>query len=128
MPTHCKGKKSVPVDKALYNRVKSKVKSTVKRWPSAYASGQVVSQYKRKGGKYRCQFGDLARWFQEKWIDICTGKPCGRKRDSKRKYPYCRPSKRVNSATPRTSKELTPAEKKRRCALKRKAKKKRIVV
>ena len=22
--------------------------------------------------------GDLNRWFKEKWVDIRTGKPCGR--------------------------------------------------
>ena len=35
----------------------------------------------------------LMKWFGEKWVDISTGKPCGRKsaKSSKRKYPVCRP-------------------------------------
>ena len=114
---YCKGK-SVPVNTRLYNSIKSSVKRRVKRWPSAYASAQLVRMYKKKGGKYRCSsFGSLDRWFKEKWIDVCkrssSGKnlPCGRKKiGDKRKYPYCRPSRRVSSKTPRTSKELSKAE------------------
>ena len=131
--SYCKGKKSVPVNIKLYNRVKSIVKRRVKRWPSAYASGQLVRMYKKKGGKYHCSkfgqfsFGSLNRWFKEKWVDVCTGKPCGRKKvGDKRKYPYCRPSRRVSSQTPRTSKELSKAEIKRRCALKHRLKGKRM--
>lgn len=58
--------------------------------------------------------GGLGRWFAEKWIDIKTGKPCGRQEGEKRKsYPACRPSKRVSAETPKTSKELTPKEKRK---------------
>ena len=126
MPKCPRGKKPEPVDKKKYNKIKSKVKQRVTRWPSAYASGQLVREYTRKGGKYRCvSFGDLGRWFQEKWIDICKSSskkrvPCGRPTGSKRSYPYCRPSKRVSSQTPRTAGELSPAERKRRCSRKRK--------
>ena len=126
-------KKSVPVNIKLYNRVKSIVKRRVKRWPSAYASGQLVRMYKKKGGKYHCSkfgqfsFGSLDRWFKEKWIDVCTGKPCGRKKiGDKRKYPYCRPSRQISKQTPRTSKQLSKAEIKRRCALKHRLKGKRM--
>jgi hypothetical protein len=56
----------------------------------------------------------LSRWFDEEWIDIKTGKPCGRSAGEKRRsYPACRPSRRVSEETPKTSKELTAAEKKR---------------
>jgi len=41
-----------PKNKALYARVKAMVKKRVKKWPSAYASGQVVQEYKRRGGTY----------------------------------------------------------------------------
>ena len=35
----------------------------------------------------------LKRWFKEKWIDVRTGKPCGRRKGEKRKgYPACRPT------------------------------------
>lgn len=56
--------------------------------------------------------GGLGRWFAEKWVDIKTGKPCGRKTGEKRKgYPACRPSKRVSSDTPKTASELSAKEK-----------------
>ena len=57
------------------------------------------------------QTGSLARWFKEEWIDIKTGKPCGRKKGEKRAYPACRPKKRVSSKTPKTASEMTAKEK-----------------
>ena len=47
---------SVPsnvVDKKIYIAAKKFVKKKAKVWPSAYASGQVVQEYKRRGGRYR---------------------------------------------------------------------------
>ena len=37
--------------------------------------------------------GGLTKWFKEDWVDLKTGKTCGRKsaKDSKRPYPSCRP-------------------------------------
>lgn len=126
-----KSRSSVPknvVDKALYHRVRNKVKRRVKKWPSAYASGQVVVEYKRRGGRYRSTSkfafrGNLGRWFAEEWVDVCTGKPCGRKssRRSRRKYPYCRPKRRISSKTPRTAGSLSPAQKKKLCVRKRRS-------
>ena len=57
---------------------------------------------------------NLKRWFKEKWIDVRTGKPCGRRKGEKRGTPYCRPSKRISSKTPKTTKEMTSAEKRSR--------------
>ena len=41
--------------------------------------------------------GGLTKWFKEEWVDVKTGKPCGRKSakkgKSKRPYPACRPKK-----------------------------------
>ena len=54
---------------------------------------------------------NLKRWFQEKWVDVRTGKPCGRKKGEGRGTAYCRPSKRVSSKTPKTSGEMSAAEK-----------------
>jgi len=63
---------------------------------------------------------DLRRWFKEKWVDVGSkdkdGKhpPCGRgeaKTDSKG-YPKCRPSKKVSKDTPKTSRSMSPKEKK----------------
>ena len=61
----------------------------------------------------------LKRWFKEDWVDVRTGKPCGRRKGEKRGTPYCRPSKRVSSKTPKTSKEMTAAEKRSRIAQKK---------
>lgn len=61
-----------------------------------------------KGG----QHGGLDRWFAEKWVDVKTGKECGRQEGEKRRsYPACRPSKRVSEDTPKTASELSDSEK-----------------
>ena len=57
--------------------------------------------------------GGLTRWFKENWVDVKTGKPCGRSKGEKRGYPACRPKKRVSSKTPKTVGEMTAAEKAR---------------
>ena len=41
-----------PTNPALYAKIKATVKARVKKWPSAYASGQLVRQYKAAGGGY----------------------------------------------------------------------------
>ena len=56
----------------------------------------------------------LDRWFKEKWVDVKTGKKCGRGKNEKgRPYPACRPSKRISSKTPKTTKEMTTEERTR---------------
>ena len=62
---------------------------------------------------------NLKRWFKEEWKDVRTGKACGRRKGEKRGTPYCRPSKRVSYKTPKTSKEMTAAEKRSRIAQKK---------
>jgi hypothetical protein len=46
--------------------------------------------------------GGLRKWFKENWVDIKTGKPCGRKSASKSKrgYPACRPKAVADRMTP----------------------------
>jgi hypothetical protein len=61
----------------------------------------------KKGG----QHGGLDRWFAEKWVDVKTGKTCGRQEGENRAYPACRPSKRISSKTPKTSSEMSSSEK-----------------
>jgi hypothetical protein len=61
----------------------------------------------------------LKRWFKEDWVDVRSGKPCGRKKGESRGTPYCRPSKRVSSKTPVTASELTPSQKRKRIAQKK---------
>ena len=66
----------------------------------------------------------LKRWFDEKWVDVKTGKDCGRGKDEKgRPYPACRPSKRVSSKTPKTTGEMSSKEKARFKAAKTSSKK-----
>ena len=55
--------------------------------------------------------GGLTRWFKENWVDVKTGKPCGRQKGEKRGYPACRPSKRVSSKTPKTTGEMSVVKK-----------------
>ena len=44
---------NVPVDKALYARVKAAAQLKFKVYPSAYANAWVVREYKKRGGRYR---------------------------------------------------------------------------
>lgn len=57
--------------------------------------------------------GGLTQWFAEEWTDVKTGKKCGRsgKEKGSRPYPACRPKKRVNETTPKTTSEMSSAEK-----------------
>ena len=56
---------------------------------------------------------------KEDWKDVRTGKACGRRKGEKRGTPYCRPSKRVSSKTPKTTSEMSASEKKRKVAEKK---------
>ncbi len=55
----------------------------------AVTIGSDVGKKNKKSG--------LGKWFSEQWVDVKTGKPCGRSssdgRKSKRPYPACRPKK-----------------------------------
>ena len=77
--------------------------------------------YYKSGGKIRktAKGAALKRWFKEDWKDVCTGKACGRKKGDGRGTPYCRPSKRVSEKTPKTSGEMSSAEKKKKVAEKK---------
>ena len=130
---------AIPVNKTLYEKVKREAKQKFAVWPSAYASGWLVKTYKARGGTYREGKGDdspkkptvapLARWYDEKWIDVCeyleTGKwtSCGRphatESGASRDYPYCRPRVRVSKDTPKTVAEISRSELQRRCRKKK---------
>ena len=77
--------------------------------------------YYKSGGKIRktAKGAALKRWFNEDWKDVSTGKACGRKKGDGRGPPYCRPSKRVSSKTPKTSGEMSSAEKSKKVAEKK---------
>jgi len=75
--------------------------------PETFAFGGPLLKFVGGG-----EHGGLDRWFAEKWVDVKTGKPCGRQEGENRKgYPACRPSKRVSGDTPKTASELSAAEK-----------------
>jgi len=63
---------------------------------------------------------DLKRWFKEEWVDVRSGKPCGRQAGEERGTPYCRPSKRVSERTPVTASEISEGQKKKRISQKKK--------
>ena len=63
---------------------------------------------------------DLKRWFKEEWVDVRSGKPCGRQKGEGRGTHYCRPSKRVSERTPVTASEMTSSQKARKVSEKKK--------
>ena len=48
-------KENIPVDRALYARVKAQAKRKFDVYPSAYANGWLVAEYKRRGGRYKSE-------------------------------------------------------------------------
>ena len=81
------------------------VKSRYKVFPSARASQAIAKCRKKKGKVRKTEKGkSLKRWEKEEWKDVRTGKACGEKTKG---TPYCRPSKRVSSKTPKTSGEMS---------------------
>ena len=69
-----------------------------------------MPQRKKSSTSPRAKSG-LTRWFKENWVDVKTGKPCGRSKGENRAYPACRPKKRVSSKTPKTVGEMSASEK-----------------
>lgn len=104
-----------PTNKTLYAKVKAEI---IKKVPkhSAYRSGLIVKEYKKRGGKYsgaKDEKKGLSRWFKEDWRTQEGSKTYKKKGD------IFRPTKRVTSKTPTTMKELTPAQKKKAIAEKK---------
>ena len=110
---------AVPINKDLYDKVKKEANKKFKSPSGIYRSSWIVREYKKRGGKYKGTKPTnkgLKRWYKEDWVDlnrpiyknkkIVGYKPCGRKSTSK-KYPLCRPSKRISKKTPKTYKELS---------------------
>lgn len=55
-----------------------------------------ANQVRKRVVKKKKPSGGLTKWFKEEWVDVKTGKPCGRRSargKSKRPYPSCRPKK-----------------------------------
>ena len=105
-------------------RKKSKRKSPRKK--SKRKSPRKKSKRKSPDKKFKPKSsnkGGLTRWFDEEWIDVCQLPKivkCGRSKASRSNYPYCRPRKRINKNSPKTARELSKEEIKRRCSKKKK--------
>ena len=94
-----------PADSKLYEEVKAKIYKQIPTH-SAYRSGLIVQEYKRRGGKYEGPKpkAGLTRWFKEDWRNQ-RGEV-----GYKKKGDIYRPTKRVTEKTPVTLQELTPGE------------------
>ena len=95
-----------PKNKKLYEEVKEEI---YKKYPkhSAYRSGLLVQEYKRRGGTYEGEerrTEGLNRWFAEKWKNQ-RGEV-----GYKTKSDVYRPTVRVTTETPATFKELSKKE------------------
>lgn len=115
-----------PTDTKLYNYVKKLANEKFTSKSGIYRSSWIVREYKKRGGKYSGKKNSsigLKRWYKEEWIDLNRPiknskgktigyKPCGRpsakKTKSIKKYPLCRPSKKINKKTPVTYHALSP--------------------
>lgn len=103
-----------PTNPDLYAAVKRNAHAKFLAPTSAYKSAWIVREYKKRGGTYSGGTSPktgLKRWFLEKWIDVATGRQCGRRTSGgKGPYPLCRPSVRVTGNTPATVHELDTAK------------------
>ena len=96
----------IPTNKKLDDEVKEEIYKTYPKH-SAYRSGLLVQEYKRRGGTYEGKEKDsegLNRWFAENWKNQ-RGEV-----GYKNKSDVYRPTVRITKDTPTTFKELTPQE------------------
>lgn len=95
-----------PINKQLYEDVKAKIMKSYKK-NSAFASGAIVKEYKRQGGKYRAtgEPRKLKRWFDEKWVNL--NPVLGKKNPDD--YPLFRPTKKVTDETPTLAQDIPKA-------------------
>ena len=109
----------IPLNQELYDEVKEKIMKSYKK-NSAFASGAIVKEYKRQGGKYKDdkQPRHLTRWFEEKWVDV--NPVLGVIKDSA--YPVFRPTHKVNKNTPTLLQDIPKEVLKKQYDLKQKIK------
>lgn len=109
----------IPTNQKLYDEVKDFIMSRYKK-NSAFASGAIVKEYKRRGGTYKDDGKEknLERWFDEKWIDV--NPLLGIKDDDA--YPVFRPTIKVNKRTPTLVQEIPVSNLKEQFKLKQKIK------
>lgn len=109
----------IPTNPKLYEEVKDKIMHSYKK-NSAFASGAIVKEYKRQGGKYKNDGKEknLERWFDEKWINV---NPVIGVTDDEA-YPVFRPTVKVNNKTPTLAQEIPVKRLKEQFKLKQKIK------
>nr|WPF46717.1 MAG: hypothetical protein [Lake Baikal virophage 10] len=100
----------IPINLELYNIIKKEADRIYSK-PSAYKSGYIVKEYKKRGGEYSGKKTNtgLTRWYKEQWKDI-----------GKKSYPVYRPTKRITKDTPLTADEIDPVQAVKQIALKQK--------
>lgn len=103
---------SIPINTKLYNQVKQIADEKYKK-PSAYKSGFIVKEYKKRGGEYKGSKPDdgLELWFKSKWQDI-----------GNEDYPVYRPSVKASKQTPLLVSEIDPKNLIKQIKLKQKIK------
>ena len=97
----------------LYKEVKEEADKIYKK-PSAYKSGYIVKEYKKRGGTYSGNHPTnegLDRWYKEKWTDV-----------GNQSYPVYRPTKRITKDTPLLPNEIDKGNLKQQIILKQKIK------
>jgi hypothetical protein len=105
-----------PKDKKLYEKVKKQADEIYKK-PSAYKSGYIIQEYKRRGGEFvdDNKPKELKAWFKAQWMDINPNK-------TKTSYPVYRPTVRVNKQTPLLVSEIDKKNLEEQIKLKQKIK------
>jgi hypothetical protein len=107
----------VPKNPKLYKTIVREASKKFKSPSGIYRSAWIVREYLKRGGKYKTKSKPkssspgLRRWFREEWVDVTTGQKCGSR--STKKYPVCRPTKRISKKTPRTVSEISKKSLKR---------------
>ncbi len=105
-------------NKKLYLDVKEEINKKYKK-QSAYKSMAIQKLYIQKGGTIT---GDnkkkLSTWRNEKWKNLSginnlkDAKPCGQKNVNQKKSDksICRPTKKINSKTPKLAQDYTKTQ------------------
>ena len=102
------------VDRVLYEKVLKQARKKFTRFPSIYASSWIVSEYKKRGGKYKGEKPEkngtgLKRWYKEQWIQVIPFLKNGEKiicGSNNKDGKACRPLIRRTKGTPITLLEL----------------------
>ena len=96
-----------PTNPELYEEVKEEMKKKYSELRSPFLSGAIVNEYKKRGGKYREDGKEkkLARWFNEKWINI--NPVVDIKEDSA--YAFFRPTVKISEKTPALAQQFSKA-------------------